>query len=209
MAGSVHFIFDSIKIGILPFSDDDKKSEIVKPQREAVLNLARALLGRFYPLLNTFQICKDGNRRPYLAAKHAEQLVVPDISISHTHNFVMVGLVDAGAIGVDIETRRRELDVRAMSRVCNTDEFTALDDLKDTPEDLRHKLLWCFKESYLKASRGKDFMEMKKSHLRVIEKDGRFSVEALQPLPVAIIDSGAVVSEAYVATWVVCGRNRI
>ncbi|MHC0432324.1 4'-phosphopantetheinyl transferase family protein [Streptomyces sp. O3] len=85
--------------------------------------------------------------RPYL--RGIDQL---DVSLSHTEGLLVVGLSQAGRIGVDTEpASRRMLDLGTELRVCTPHELEALDQVPEDRRDRELVRLWTLKEAYSKA----------------------------------------------------------
>lgn len=81
--------------------------------------------------------------RPYLPQR-------PDlhISISHCRNAVAVAISDKGAVGIDIECRRR-VSTELMQRVCTPDEIDAI--RRSDDPTLAFLQCWTRKEAVLKC----------------------------------------------------------
>lgn len=72
----------------------------------------------------------------------------PAISLSHSGDILVCAVAEAGAIGVDVETRTPRTSTAALA----AEHFTPLETewIRSDP-DLRFRMLWVLKEAYLKA----------------------------------------------------------
>ncbi|MEW2121616.1 4'-phosphopantetheinyl transferase superfamily protein [Streptomyces sp. NPDC005474] len=85
--------------------------------------------------------------RPYL--RGVDQL---DVSLSHTEEFLVVGLARHGRIGVDIELAdRRMLSLGTERQVCTPYELEALRGMAEEDRNRELVRLWTLKEAYSKA----------------------------------------------------------
>lgn len=110
-----------------------------REQSEEVRKLLDQLVG-FHCIVE-----HDDNGAPYIA-DHPEL----NISISHCREAVAVAVSDEGAVGIDIEGRRR-INKSLILRVCTADEANEIN-ASDDPEMLFLKY-WTRKEAVLKCRR--------------------------------------------------------
>jgi 4'-phosphopantetheinyl transferase len=93
------------------------------------------------------QVTADSDGRPKLAAPSSL-----DFNLSHTKRAVLLGLTEAGRIGVDVEPAERDLmRLRIAPAACTPVEAARLDAL--APERRNEYLvrLWTLKEAHAKA----------------------------------------------------------
>lgn len=111
-------------------------------QRDREQATARQLLAR---LTGSGTVEHDANGAPYLPERpHLH------VSISHCRRAVAVAVSECGAVGIDIESRRR-VSNSLMERVCTPDELAAIRESED-PEGLFLRY-WTRKEAVLKCRR--------------------------------------------------------
>ena len=110
-----------------------------KEQSEEARKLLEQLVG-FHCIVE-----HDSNGAPYLA-DHREL----NISISHCQKAVAVAVSDEGAVGIDIESRRR-INKSLIQRVCTTNETDEIN-ASDDPE-MAFLKFWTRKEAVLKCRR--------------------------------------------------------
>ncbi|MGZ3862387.1 MAG: 4'-phosphopantetheinyl transferase family protein [Bacteroidia bacterium] len=103
-------------------------------EKAAALHLVRFVLG------NDVEINYEKSGKPYLQNG-------PDISITHSHDYLAVAFSRKGAVGIDIEkVRDKIINIRR--------KFMSAEELKQVTDSSleEHTIYWCAKEALYKAA---------------------------------------------------------
>jgi 4'-phosphopantetheinyl transferase len=126
---------------------------------------------------NAIQIVTNAFGRPTLIGELAKY----DFNISHSGDYVLVGITDQGRIGVDIEQINPKIEIAEISEMVFSPSEQQL-----VGNDLsRFYTMWSKKEAYLKAS-GKGFFEQYQNtsfNLAQIEKTSHSQIAYYSVIP--------------------------
>ncbi len=91
---------------------------------------------------------RDRWGKPRLAPCHGKLY----FNISHTDDWVVIAVAQAGEIGVDVECSRRRVDIAGVARAFfHPDEYQALQQLDESRRSEYFFSLWTLKEAWIKA----------------------------------------------------------
>jgi 4'-phosphopantetheinyl transferase len=113
--------------------------------------LVRTVLSRYIPISVTdWRFEPSAYGQPTVANDHelARKL---SFNISHTEGLIVLAVTCGGAVGVDLECRRRDVDLEVADRYFSPMEVRALRSLPLEAQRHRFLDLWTLKESYIKA----------------------------------------------------------
>jgi 4'-phosphopantetheinyl transferase len=113
--------------------------------------LVRAVLSRYVPIAaSDWRFERSAYGRPMVINDHE---LIRDLmfNISHTDGLIVLAVTYASLVGVDTETRRREVSLEVADRYFSPSESAALRALPAGLQQRRFLDLWTLKESYIKA----------------------------------------------------------